>query len=157
VCFSSIWIVGRNPSPRTAGGIGKLKDGVAAFIARADGILGIESEAGRLKRRRDAIAQRTALAVKTAAADRRCRRRHDLEIHILGHALDELVRAGECGAAAEHHGERGGIDGGQGADRAQDMDVLLDQADARQPEIRLDFQQLAKGVIAQRQVPCPGS
>ena len=61
------------------------------------------------------------------------------------------------GAAAEGKREGGDIECGEGLDRTQDMDVLFDQADARQPEMRLDFEQVAQGVIAQGQVPCPGN
>ena len=66
------------------------------------------------------------------------------------------MRARERGAAAEDECERCGVDCRQGCYGAHDMQILFDQADARQPEISLDFPKLALRVIAQAAAPCPG-
>jgi hypothetical protein len=71
--------------------------------------------------------------------------------------MRRLVRAGERSAAAEDERERAGIDGCHGADRAHDMHIFFDQANARQPEIGLDLTELSLCVIAQGAAPHPDS
>ena len=66
------------------------------------------------------------------------------------------MRARERGAAAEDERERCGVDRRQGCYGPDDMQILFDQAEARQPEISLDLPELALRVIAQAAAPCPG-
>jgi hypothetical protein len=80
---------------------------------------------------------------------------HDLEIHILGHALDDLVRACECGAAAENELERACVDRGECRYGAYDEKILFDEGDTRQAKERLDFAERALLITAQGAIPCP--
>jgi hypothetical protein len=70
----------------------------------------------------------------------RCGQQHDLETHVLRHAPYQPVRTGQRRAAAEDEGERRGVDRRQGGDGPDDVKILFHQSDARQPEMRLDFQ-----------------
>ena len=71
------------------------------------------------------------------------------------HAPDQLVRPRKRGAAAEDEHERRGIDRRDRRYRLDDIEILLDQADARQPEMFLDFPERALRIIAQAAAPYP--
>ena len=90
------------------GPVWQMPDGILAFIARPGGRLvrRVESEAACLQRHRDAMAQLFELPTQGTAADRCCRAWHDFEIHILRHAPDDAVRAGQRRAAAKDEHER---------------------------------------------------
>ena len=59
-------------------------------------------------------------------------------------------------AAPEDECERSSVDCRQGCYRPDDMQILFDQVETRQPKISLDLPKLALCVIAQAAAPCPG-
>ena len=65
------------------------------------------------------------------------------------------MRTRKRGAAAEDERERRGVDRRQCRYRTDDVQILFDQTDARQPEISLDLPELALCVIAQAATPYP--
>jgi hypothetical protein len=73
-------------------------------------------------------------------------RREDL-VDVLRHAADQTVRTTQGRSPAKHesHVQRIQLDGGDRRERPDDVEILLDQRRARQPEKRLDFEQLLEG------------
>jgi hypothetical protein len=138
-----------------------LPDRILPFIARPDGgfVSGIEGEAGGLQGSGDPVTQVFELAPQRATADRRCRARHDLEIHVFRHALDNAVRPGEGRSAAEDEIKWRAVECSQNADRPHDVKIFRHGRRARQPEEIRDRAQILGQVTAQTSAPwcCSGA
>jgi hypothetical protein len=113
------------------------------------GILGIECESGLVKLACDALAQ---------APQRRTRRRafgYDFDVDVFRHALDQAVRAAQCGPALEHELKGSLVGGGDRGQRSDDVPILFDQRLVRQFELPPHLDQL----LVRRpigQAPAPG-
>ena len=86
----------------------------------------MSSKSARREGLEDALAVGGALAPRAAGAA--CRRLADLEIDVLGEALDQLPALRQRGAAGEGRHHAGGVDLRDHAERADDMPVLFDEA-----------------------------
>src|SRR5271156_1088878 len=118
------------PEFRAIGEVGRKE---AAFIANVR--LLDQLEVLCRQRLEDAVTVSGTLAPRSAGAA--CRRLADLEINVLGKALDELPALRERRAAGEGGHHAGGVDVRDHAERADNMPILFDEAWVA-PQIRGD-------------------
>jgi hypothetical protein len=116
-------------------------------------VLGIEDESGGVEGIADLAAKLGKRAPQTTSTDGSSWLGHDLEIHVLRHPPDNLVRAGERSAATKNERERRHVQGGDSSYGTDNLKVLLDETDTRQSEVSLDLAKLTFTLIVQAAAP----
>jgi hypothetical protein len=86
----------------------------------------VDRKTDRLQTRRNSIAQIAEFFASFGLAHRICVERRDFEIHVLGHATDELMGTREARAACEHEAKGSCVDRGDRAHGAKHVPILFD-------------------------------